>query len=329
MKGLSARRPGTPTQSIVLLWIRDLSVWIRELPDKGKIADCLGLFALLVLALGLPCFLGESATTTQDAIILQLLGFFLLGTGQLFFLRKKLPSLLQNKRLRLFSRQGWYYIAVLCALLVVLLFLLYLLIDKSHLFMVGVSLCAFLLPFTVSNGWEAIHDRTGQTEEDKRKKIFQAGLPGTASLLLLVGFASLGGRQTPAVRAALVAVPGPENAVSRTASYDKAGHVLNEYATHLLELDLQFSRLARPAAVTSHVGQAKAGYEIKTQEHALERLLDSLDNRGREFRALTAPFRSLLAGHQILSQFQSSGGVKPNAKEVAPNDQDAKPDSIR
>lgn len=313
-----------------------MAVWIRELPDKGKIADCLGLFALLVLVLGLPCFLGESSMTTQDANNLQLLGFFLLGTGQLLFLRKKLPTLLQNKRLRLFSRQGWYYIGVLCALVIVLLFLLYLLVDSSHLVMVGASLCAFLLPFTVSNAWEVIHDKTEQVEDVKRKKIFRAGLPGTASLLLLVGFASLAGRQTPAPRVTLLPASGPGNAVSKTPIYDKAGLVLNEYASHLLELDLRFSRLARQDNLTSPAGLAEAGYDIKAQEHAMELLLDSLDNRGREFSALTTPFRSLLAGHRILSQSQNEREVKPDGGEAKSNDlavnpgnKAAKSDSVR
>ena len=238
--------------------------------------------------------------TIQDADDLQSLGFFLLGTGQVLFLRKKLPILLK-KKIRLFSRPGWYYIGVLCALLVVLLLLLYLFVDNSHLFMAGVSLCAFLLPFTVSNAWEVFREKTAQAGDAKRKKIFRAGLLSAASLLLLVGFSSLTGRQIPASRS------GGRTATydKATATYDKAGFVLNEYASRLLESDIRFTRLARTNTLTSPAGLAKAGYDIKAQEYALGKLLDSLDNRGPEFRSLTAPFRSLLAGHQILSRLQN------------------------
>lgn len=294
------RTPESDVQSFLPLWIRDL-------PYKGRIADCLGLFGLLVLVLGLPCFLGGSSMTIQDADDLQSLGFFFLGTGQLLFLRKKLPILLK-KKLRLFSRPGWYYIGVLCTLLVVLLLLLYLFVDNSHLFMAGVSLCAFLLPFTVSNAWEVFRDKTAQAGDTKRKRIFRAGWLSAVSLLLLVGLTSLTGRQIPvfgsrtAVHEKVTATYDYDKA---TAAYDKAGLVLNEYASRLLELDVRFSRLSRTNTATSQAGLAKAGYDIKAQEYALEKLLDSLDNKGAEFKSLTAPFRSLLAGHRILSRFQN------------------------
>lgn len=256
----------------------------------------------------------------QDADDLQSLSFFLLGAGVLFFLRKKLPILLK-KEFRLFSRQGWYYIGVLCALQVILLFLLYLFVDNSHLFMVGVSLCAFLLPFTVLNTWESFRDRTAQAEA-KRKKIFRAGLLSSASLLLFLLLTSLASRQTqapridPASASASIPPPLPGSGRSRTPVYDKVGLVLNENSSHLLELDARFSRLARTGTVTSPAVLGKTKNDIRAQEYALERLLDSLDNQGREFSVLTTAFRSLLAGHRILSRLQSEKPVQPDSIKV-------------
>jgi len=233
--------------------------------------------------------------------------FFLLGTGQLFFLRKKLPVLLDKKKVRLFSREGWYYLGVLSVLLVVLLFLLYLLIDSSLLPMVGVSLCAFLLPFTVFNAWEIFRDRRAQAAAERKKIPMRAALLGGPSLLLLVGLMSLTGRQTAGVR------PGPETLPGRSAGrettgretrYEEAGQALSVYTSHLLELDARFSRLAQKDAAASSADLAKAREDIKAQEYALGHFLDSLDRRWRELSSLTTPFRALLGGHRIMSGFQ-------------------------
>ena len=299
---------------------------IRDIPFKGRIADCLGLFGLLVMVLGLTCLLGGDPMLVQDSgrgfmsiqesRDLQSLCFFLLGTGQLLFLRKKLPVLL-SKKVRLFSREGWCYIGVLSALLLVLLFLLYLFIDSSHLSMAGVSLCAFLLPFTVFNAWEIFRERRVQAAGERKKIPLRAGLFSGASLLLLVGLTSLSGRQTA------VPQPNPEplpeiiagragTSAGRVVTYDKAGLVLNEYANHLLELDARFTRLARKAAVTRPSELARARNDIKAQEYAIEQVLDSLDKRGQEFGSLITPFRSLLSGHRILSRFQNDMQPQPD-----------------
>ena len=283
---------------------------IREIPFKGRVADCLGLFGLLVVVLGLTCLLsGDSMSmqylggglSVQEACYLQSLAFFLLGTGQLLFLRKKLPTLL-NKRVRLFSREGWYYIGVLSVLLFLLLFLLYLFIGNSHLSMAGISLCAFLLPFTVANAWEIFRDGRVQAAERKRIRRRAVLLCG-APLLLLVGFTSLTGRQTAVAR------PGSEllsgRSTGREAGYEEAGLALNVYTNHLLELDARFSRLVRMDTLTSQAGLARVREEIKAQEYALGHLLDSLDSRRKELSPLITSFRSLLDGHRILSGFQT------------------------
>jgi hypothetical protein len=286
-----------------------LPAGIRDIPFKGRVADCLGLFGCLVLVLGLICFLlsgdsmsiqysGQGLMTVQGACYLQSLGFFLLGIGQLLFLRKKLPVLLQ-KKVRLFSREGWYYIAVLSALLFILLFLLYLFIDSSHLSMAAVSLCAFLLPFTVSNAREVFRDRRAQAAERKRI-LGRAALLCGVPLLLLVGLTSLTGRQAAVVRPNSQLVP--ERSAARKAGYEEAGLALNAYAGHLVELDARFSRLVKMDTVTSLAGVRE---EIKTQEYALEHLLDSLDSREKELSPLIKSFRALLNGHRILSGFQN------------------------
>ena len=285
---------------------------IRDIPFKGRVADCLGLFGLLVIVLGLICLLsgdsvsaqdsGQGPMSVQDASYLQSLGFFLLGMGELIFLRKKMPVLLDNKRVSLFSREGWYYIGVLSALLVVLLFLLYLFIDSSHLSMIGISLCAFLLPFTISNVWEIFRDRRAQAATERKKIPTRAALPGCASLLLLVGLMSLTGRQTAGVR------PNPETLAGRSAAretgYEEVGQALSVYSSHLLELDARFSRLAQNDTAANSAELAKAREDIKAQEYALGHLLDSLDRRWRELNSLTMSFRALLGGHRIMSRFQ-------------------------
>jgi|GEM_PF-6067777 len=284
-----------------------LPAGIRDIPFRGKVADCLGLFGLLVLLLGLICLLGETSFSVQSSNYLQTLGFLLLGLGQLFFLQKKLTALLK-KRVRLFSREGWAYIGVLSVLLAVLLLFLYLFTDSSHLSMAGVSLCAFLLPFTVSNAREIFRDRRAQAVAERKKiRIRAAALLGGISLFLLVGLSSLTGRQTPVPHPD----PGPLPVRSgvRTAPISgKVGlafSVLNECASHLLELDARFSQLAQKDTAASPADLARARRDIKEQEYALGHLLDSLDSRDRELSPLISPFRSLLNGHRILSGFQN------------------------
>lgn len=302
---------------------------IRDIPFKGRLADCLGLFGLLVVVLGLTCLLsgdsifmqytGGGLMSVQEACYLQSLAFFFLGTGQLLFLRKKLPVLL-GKRVRLFSREGWYYIGVLGAFLSLLLILLCVFIDSSHISMAGVSLCAFLLPFTVANAWEIFRD--GRAKAAERKRIRRrAVLLCVAPLLLLVGFTSLTGRQTAVVR------PGSELLSGRSAGrevrYEEAGLALNVYTNHLLELDARFSRLMRMDTLTSAAGLARVREEIKAQEYALRHLLDSLDGRRKELSPLLRSFRSLLDGHRILSGFQTDQQSRIQA------DLQSRPDSIR
>jgi hypothetical protein len=302
---------------------------IRDIPFKGRVADCLGLFGLLVIVLGLTCLLSGDPMSMQDSARnpmsvqessdLQSLVFFFLGIGQLLFLRKKLPVLL-SKRVNLFSREGWYYIGVLSALLVVLLFLLYLFIDSSHLSMVGVCLCAFLLPFTVSNAWEIFRDRRAQAAAERKKIPMRAVLLSGASLLLLVGLMSLTGRQTAAPPRPNPE-PSPKRSAGREARYEEAGRVLSAYTSHLLELDARFSRLAQKDTADSPADLAKAREDIKAQEYALGHLLDSLDSRGQGLSLLTTPIRSLLGGHRILSRLQDK---QHQDYEVKPQ-----PDSFR
>ena len=301
---------------------------IRDIPFKGRVADCLGLFGLLVIVLGLTCLLSGDPMTMQDparslmpvqeSSDLQSLVFFFLGIGQLLFLRKKLPVLL-SKRVQLFSREGWYYIGVLSALLVVLLFLLYLFIDSSHLSMVGVSLCAFLLPFTVSNAWEIFRDSRERAAAERKKIPMRAVLLSGVSLLLLVGLMSLTGRQSAAPRPNQE--PLPKRSVSREARYEEAGRALSVYTSHLLELDARFSRLAQKDTAANLADLAKAREDIKAQEYALGHLLDSLDSRGQGLSLLTTPIRSLLGGHRIMSRFQDE---QHQDNEVKPQ-----PDSFR
>jgi len=284
---------------------------IREIPFTGRVVDCLGLFGLLVLVLGLICLLSGDLTSNQhwgpgqisvkEACYLQSLAFFLLGTGQLLFLRKRLPVLLR-KKVRLFSREGWYYIGVLGALLFVLLILFYLFIDGNHLSMAGVSLCAFLLPFTVANAWESFRDGRAQASEGKRiprRTVLFCG----ASLLLLAGLMSLTGRQTAVVRSNSELFSG--RSAGQETGYEDLGLALCVYTSHLLELDARFSRLARMDSLTSAAGLARVRGEIKAQEYALKHLLDSLDSRRSGLSPLTRSFRSLLDGHRILSGFQT------------------------
>ncbi|HEY4285526.1 MAG TPA: hypothetical protein VGN00_00385 [Puia sp.] len=302
---------------------------IPNIPFKGRVADCLGLFGLLVVMLGLTCFLSgdplseradQNLMSVQGACDLQSLFFFLLGTGQLLFLRKRLPVLLSRK-VSLFSPDGWYYIGVLSFLLVVLLFLLYLLIDSSHLSMAGVSLCAFLLPFTVSNAWEIFQNKRAQATAGKERIPMRAALPGGVSLLLLVGLMSLTGRQMAIARLNPDPVSLPGRSAGREVRYREAALALNVYASHLLELDARFSSLTRKDTVISRGELARARGEIKAQEYAIGRFLDSLDNRGKEFGPLTASFRSLLGGHRILSGIQN--GLPPQSDSVRD------PDSLR
>jgi hypothetical protein len=303
---------------------------IRDIPFKGRVADCLGLFGLLVIILGLTCLLsgdpmsiqGLGRMSGQESSVLQALAFVFLGIGQLLFLRKKLPFLL-SKRVRLFSREGWYYIGVLSALLVVLLFLLYLFIDSNHLSMVGVSFCSFLLPFTVSNAWEIFRDRRARAATEREKIPRRAVLLCGVTLLLLVGLISLTGsatgRQTAAAR------PNPEPLPGRSAGkevrYEEAGRVLSAYTSHLLELDARFSHLAQKDTAAGSSDLAKAREDIKAQEYALGHLLDSLDRRGQGLSLLTTPIRSLLGGHRILSRFQDGQHQDHEVK--------AQPDSFR
>jgi hypothetical protein len=311
---------------------------IREIPFKGRVADCLGLFGLLVIVLGLISFLlsgdslpiqysGLGLMTVQGACYLQSFGFLLLGTGQLLFLRKKLPVLL-HKKVRLFSREGWYYIGVLSTLVFLLLFLLYLFIDSSHLSMAAISLCAFLLPFTVLNAWETVRD--GKALAAERKRILErAALVCGVSLLLLIGLTSLTGRQTAVVRPNSERPPG--RSAVRESGYEEASLVLNAYTSHLLELDARFIRLMRKDTAANPAGVARVREEIKAQEYALGHLLDSLDSRRKELSPLTTSFRSLLNGHRILSGFQteqqSQSGQQPDPQSQS--DWQTQRDSIR
>jgi len=303
---------------------------IRDIPFKGRVADCLGLFGLLVIILGLTCLLSGDPMSTQglgrmsgqESSVLQALAFVFLGIGQLLFLRRKLPFLL-SKRVRLFSREGWCYIGVLSVLLVVLLFLFYFFIDSSHLSMVGVSFCSFLLPFTVSNAWEIFRDRGAQAAGERQKIPMRVVLLCGVSLLLLVGLLSLTGSLTG--RQTAVARPNPEplrgRSAGREVGYEEAGRVLSAYASRLLELDARFSHLAQKDTAASSADLAKAREDIKAQEFALGRLLDSLDIRGQGLSLLTMPIRSLLGGHRIMSRFQDE---QQQDQEVKPQ-----PDSFR
>ena len=297
---------------------------IRDIPFRGRVADCLGLFGLLVIILGLTCLLsgdpmsmqGLGRMSGQESSVLQALAFVFLGIGQLLFLRKRLPFLL-GKRVRLFSREGWHYIGVLCVLLVVLLFLLYLFIDSGHSSLVIVSFCSFLLPFTVSNAWEIIRDRRAQAAAEREKIPMRAVLLSGVSLLLLVGLlsftGSFAGRQTAAARPSPESLPG--RSAGREVRYEEAGRVLSASTSHLLELDARFSLLAQKDTAGGSSDLAKAREDIKAQEYAIGRLLDSLDRRGQGLSLITAPIRSLLGGHRILSRFQDGqrreGEVKP------------------
>lgn len=300
---------------------------LHDLPDMGKIADSLGLFALMVLALGLLSFLGGTSMTVQDSAGLQSWGFLLLGVGQLFFLRKKLPILVKRK-IWLFSPEGWSYIRMLCVLLLVILFLLYLIVDASHLFMSVISLLAFLLPFTLLNAWELLLNGSHRREETEGKRIkTRIGWLGAASLFIVFGLIFLPGRQTPVsrsgpetptekltVQAGAYELAGQTGKEGQTRKYELVGNkkipggtaaALSEGTARLLELDARFTRLARLGTVISPSDLEQAGADIKTQEYALGRLLDSLDNQGRSSDPLTPAFRSLLAGHRILSRFQN------------------------
>jgi hypothetical protein len=293
---------------------------IREIPFRGPVADCLGLFGLLVLALGLTCLLsgdpmskqysGPGPMSVKEASYLQLLAFFLLGTGQLIFLRRRLPFLLR-KRVRLFSREGWYYIGMLSALLFVLLILFYLFIDSGHMSMAGVSLCAFLFPFTAANAWEKFWDGGAGAAEKKRipgREVIFCGV----TLLLLAGLMSLTGR--PAAVARPDSEPLSGKAPGKEAGYVEAGLALNLNTRHLLELDARFSSLAKDS-LTSPAGLARIRGEIKAQEYALKHLLDSLDSRWKELSPMTSSFRSLLDGHRILSGFQT-GQLQDHAEKL-------------
>ncbi|MBS1659967.1 MAG: hypothetical protein JST68_02835, partial [Bacteroidetes bacterium] len=146
MKGIPVRPSNIPS-----LLPRPL----RDLPyNKARIADSLGLFALLVLILGLLTFLGGGPMSGTDAAYLQILAFLSLGAGQILFLQRKLRALLKNKDVVLFSREGWSYIGMLCVLLLLTLTVLYLVVEGRHWPMIGPSLLAFLLPFIALNGWE-------------------------------------------------------------------------------------------------------------------------------------------------------------------------------
>ena len=250
---------------------------------------------------------GRGYMSMQESRDLQLLFFFLLGTGQFLFLRKKLPVLL-SKKVRLFSREGWYYIGVLSALLLILLFLLYLFIDSSHLSMAGVSLCAFLLPFALFNAWEIFRESRGRGAGQT-----SAPGPNPESGTLMI----------PEAGTLMIAEPLAERSVGRTAMHGKAALVLNEYASRLLALDARFTRLARKDALSSPADVARTRDEIKAQEYALGHLLDSLDSGGSELSPLTTAFRSLLDGHRILSRF-------PNDREQQPDHAGKpQPDSVR
>lgn len=305
---------------------------IREIPFKGRVADRLGLFGLLVVVLGLTCllsgyslsmqYLGGGLMSVREACYLQTLAFFFLGTGQLLFLRKKLAVLL-GKKVRLFSQEGWYYIGLLSVLLFLLLFLLYLFIDSSHLSMAGISLCAFLLPFTVANALEIFRDGRVQAAERKRIRRRAALLCGVP-LLLLVGLTSLTGRQAAVARPNSELLPG--RSVGREAGYEEAGLVLSGYANHLVELDARFSRLVRMDTVASLAGVSE---EIKAQEYALGHLLDSLDSRRKELSPLIRSFRSLLDGHRILSGFQADLLRSQADQQRSKNDLLLRSDSVR
>jgi hypothetical protein len=305
---------------------------IRDIPFKGRIADCLGLFGLLVMVLGLTCLLGgdpisvpdsgRGSMSVQESRDLQLLFFFLLGIGQLLFLRKKLPVLL-SKKVRLFSREGWYYIGVLGALLLVLLFLLYLFIDSSHLSMAGVSLCAFLMPFTLFNAWEIFRESRGQgagqtSAPGPNPESGTLRIPESGTLMIR----EPGMLMIPESGTLMIPEPLAERSVGRAAMYGKAGLVLDEYASRLLALDARFSRLVRKDTVTSPADVARVRDEIKAQEYALGDLLDSLDSGGSELSPLTTAFRSLLDGHRILSRL-------PNDREQQDYAGKPQPDSVR
>ncbi|HEY6900072.1 MAG TPA: hypothetical protein VI233_05490 [Puia sp.] len=272
---------------------------LRDLPyNKSRIADSLGLFALLVLILGLLALL--------DAAYLQTVAFFALGTGQLVFLQKKLRSLLKSRDVTLFSREGWSYIGVLGVLLLLTLTILYLVIEGHHWPMIGPSLLAFLLPFIALNGWELWQKKNSEL----------AGWLAGAVLLILLTLVFLPGMQQsrpPSNTYVSAATPAADN-TDKTPAFERASALLNDASTRLMTLDANLTRLTDTAAIDS------ARKRIKAQEYALGKLLDSLDGPSHELGPLAPAFRSLLSGHRIMSNAgaPASGSPAPVSATPAP-----------
>lgn len=144
--------------------------------SKKKLTDYLALFLLAVLAPAFICFLGNGSLTTEDAGLLQFLGYLLTGTGYCLFLRSRLTIFLQNSPV--LSREYWYLVTFLSAVLILLLSLFYLLLDTSYFFMVVVSCCAFILPFILINAWSLLKG----IPEARYKIWFDPGSAETKSL---------------------------------------------------------------------------------------------------------------------------------------------------
>ncbi|MBS1662132.1 MAG: hypothetical protein JST68_13900, partial [Bacteroidetes bacterium] len=125
----------------------------------------------------------------------------------------------------------------------------------------------------------------------------RAGWLGGAILVIILGLVFLTGLQqtrTPG-NTYLSAIAGEGEHTDRTQAVERASILLNDASSRLMTLDASLTHLSSPAAIDS------ARQNIKAQEYAFGKLLDSLDGPSHELGPLTASFRSLLSGHRMLS----------------------------
>lgn len=149
---------------------------------------------------------------------------------------------------------------------------------------------------------------------ERKKMLFLLGaLVAISILVLLLGLVFIYGRQ------ALLPIGRTIERPAEAPGLEKAGTVLNTYASQLLLLDRTLSRQSTDSISTLPMIE-KTRQEIGKMEHGLEKILDSLEQQGREYGPLVTSFQSLLEGHHEMTLLSDGGASGGASDEGQPSD---------